>query len=272
MGSGAVKLEESAPIGGPGRVSPEFCSLIWCIAKLLLGRGSTLWPILRVERGLPRGRGRLLPLAMATQLSRKRAFESPEIPDRLYFKIGDVARICEVETYVLRFWESQFPQLKPNKSGTGQRLYRKRDVELALEIKRLVHAEGYTLAGARQTLEHVHRRDAEPAFAAGRSRPWQAPGLCGRGDWTRSCRAAGDCRNAHHLGAARCRAAAAGWQRSQCKRVPSFPPRRAAESAESTRLVGKSVPQGLKAAVNHNGGGVLMGASKAAPFQSNFHI
>ncbi|MGC1463638.1 MAG: MerR family transcriptional regulator [Terracidiphilus sp.] len=99
---------------------------------------------------------------MATQLSRKRAFESPSIPDRLYFKIGDVARICEVETYVLRFWESQFPQLKPNKSGTGQRLYRKRDVELALEIKRLVHAEGYTLAGARQTLDQAHRR-REPA-------------------------------------------------------------------------------------------------------------
>src|SRR5664279_6378566 len=104
---------------------------------------------------------------MATQLSRKRAFESPSIPDRLYFKIGDVARICEVETYVLRFWESQFPQLKPNKSGTGQRLYRKRDVELALEIKRLVHAQGYTLAGARQTLEQVHRhRGPEPVQSA----------------------------------------------------------------------------------------------------------
>jgi DNA-binding transcriptional MerR regulator len=102
---------------------------------------------------------------MATQLARKRAFESPTIPDRLYFKIGDVARICEVETYVLRFWESQFPQLKPNKSGTGQRLYRKRDVELALEIKRLVHAEGYTLAGARQTLEQTHRkRNQQPTL------------------------------------------------------------------------------------------------------------
>jgi DNA-binding transcriptional MerR regulator len=101
---------------------------------------------------------------MATQLSRKRGFESPQIPDRLYFKIGDVARICEVETYVLRFWESQFPQLKPNKSGTGQRLYRKRDVELALEIKKLVHSQGYTLAGARQTLEQGNRRrEPEPA-------------------------------------------------------------------------------------------------------------
>lgn len=90
---------------------------------------------------------------MALQLSKKRALETPAIPDRLYFKIGDVARICGVETYVLRFWESQFPQLKPNKSGTGQRLYRKRDVELALKIKQLVHLEGYTLAGARQVLQ-----------------------------------------------------------------------------------------------------------------------
>ena len=95
---------------------------------------------------------------MATQLTQKRAFDSPSIPNRLYFKIGDVARICEVETYVLRFWETQFPQLKPNKSGTGQRLYRRRDVELALEIKRLVHAEGYTLSGARQALDQQHRR------------------------------------------------------------------------------------------------------------------
>jgi DNA-binding transcriptional MerR regulator len=89
---------------------------------------------------------------MATQLQREHADEGTTIPDRLYFKIGDVARICAVEPYVLRFWESQFPQLKPNKSGTGQRLYRKRDVELALEIKELVHAKGYTLSGARQAL------------------------------------------------------------------------------------------------------------------------
>lgn len=94
---------------------------------------------------------------MATQLSPKRVQEQPTIPDRLYFKIGDVARICKVETYVLRFWESQFPQLKPGKSGTGQRLYRRRDVEMALEIKRLVHGEGYTLSGARQALGAVRR-------------------------------------------------------------------------------------------------------------------
>ncbi|MGA3033832.1 MAG: MerR family transcriptional regulator, partial [Terracidiphilus sp.] len=95
---------------------------------------------------------------MATQASRKRAYEPPTIPDRLYFKIGDVAQLCGVETYVLRFWESQFPQLKPNKSGTGQRLYRRRDVEMALEVKRLVHAEGYTIAGARTVLEQGVRK------------------------------------------------------------------------------------------------------------------
>src|SRR5580693_49685 len=95
---------------------------------------------------------------MATLHSHKRAQAAPTIPDRLYFKIGDVARICGLETYVLRFWESQFPQLKPNKSGTGQRLYRRREVELVLEIKRLVHEEGYTLPGARHALDQHSRR------------------------------------------------------------------------------------------------------------------
>jgi DNA-binding transcriptional MerR regulator len=98
---------------------------------------------------------------MATQLSQKRAHDPTPIPDRLYFKIGDVARICDVETYVLRFWESQFPQLKPNKSGTGQRLYRRRDVEVALEIRDLVHTQGYTLSGARQALDQAKRRRPE---------------------------------------------------------------------------------------------------------------
>src|SRR5271169_4535979 len=116
---------------------------------------------------------------MATQLSHKRTLDStpaPAIPDRLYFKIGDVARICELEPYVLRFWETQFPQLKPNKSGTGQRLYRRREVELALEIKRLVHGEGYTISGARQALEGTHRRARlEPAPSRAKD-PSQLPG------------------------------------------------------------------------------------------------
>ena len=101
-------------------------------------------------------------LAMAPALSQKRAPEPLAIPDRLYFKIGDVARICCVETFVLRFWETQFPQLKPSKSGTGQRLYRRRDVELAVKIKKLVHGEGYTIAGAKQVLEQEQRRPESP--------------------------------------------------------------------------------------------------------------
>ncbi len=108
---------------------------------------------------------------MASHPSPKRAVETPTIPDRLYFKIGDVARILKVEPYVLRFWESQFPQLKPNKSGTGQRLYRKRDVEIAVEIKRLVYGEGYTLSGARQALGQARRAEPQAAVAA----PAKAP-------------------------------------------------------------------------------------------------
>ncbi|HTW45457.1 MAG TPA: MerR family transcriptional regulator [Acidobacteriaceae bacterium] len=82
------------------------------------------------------------------------------IPDKLYFRIGDVAKLCGVEAYVLRFWETEFPQLKPNKSGTGQRLYRRRDVELALRIKQLLYADGYTIAGARQVFT-VESREAK---------------------------------------------------------------------------------------------------------------
>ncbi len=76
-----------------------------------------------------------------------------EIPDKLYFRIGEVAKLCAVPAYVLRFWESEFPQLKPHKGGTGQRLYRRRDVETALHIKTLLYEEGYTIPGARQVIK-----------------------------------------------------------------------------------------------------------------------
>lgn len=99
---------------------------------------------------------------------------TPEIPDKLYFRIGDVARLCEVPAYVLRFWETEFPQLKPNKGGTGQRLYRKRDVEMALRIKSLLYDQGYTIPGARQVFKNeVKAREAlspfEPVPIAGPS-------------------------------------------------------------------------------------------------------
>src|ERR1700750_52708 len=78
---------------------------------------------------------------------------APVIPDKLYFRIGDVARLCEVPAYVLRFWETEFPNLKPNKGGTGQRLYRRKDVETALRIKHLLYDLGYTIPGARQVFK-----------------------------------------------------------------------------------------------------------------------
>src|SRR6202161_3589468 len=76
----------------------------------------------------------------------------PEIPDKLYFRIGEVADLLGVEPYVLRYWESEFPKLAPKKSGTGHRLYRRKDVELLLKIKHLLYDRRFTIEGARQTL------------------------------------------------------------------------------------------------------------------------
>lgn len=81
------------------------------------------------------------------------------IPEKLYFRIGEVARLCRLPAYVLRFWETEFPQLKPVKSSTGQRMYRKRDVESVVRIKRLLYEDGYTIAGARQQLRDEGKTD-----------------------------------------------------------------------------------------------------------------
>ncbi len=74
------------------------------------------------------------------------------VPEKLYFRIGEVARLCRLPAYVLRFWETEFPQLKPVKSTTGQRMYRRKEVEAVLRVKKLLYEEGYTIAGARQQL------------------------------------------------------------------------------------------------------------------------
>ncbi|HEY1271005.1 MAG TPA: MerR family transcriptional regulator [Terriglobales bacterium] len=91
----------------------------------------------------------------------KRSKRSSEIviPEKLYFRIGEVARLCHLPAYVLRFWETEFPQLKPTKSNTGQRMYRRRDVEGVLHIKRLLYEEGFTIAGARQQLRSDSQGD-----------------------------------------------------------------------------------------------------------------
>src|SRR6478672_8474596 len=75
------------------------------------------------------------------------------IPEKLYFRIGEVSRLCKLPAYVLRFWETEFPQLKPTKGSTGQRMYRRHEVECALRIKHLLYQEGFTIAGARQHLK-----------------------------------------------------------------------------------------------------------------------
>jgi DNA-binding transcriptional MerR regulator len=82
---------------------------------------------------------------------------SPEIPDKLYFKIGEVSDLLGVEPYVLRYWETEFPVLSPKKSGTGHRLYRRKDVELLLRIKHLLYEKRFTIEGARQTLQTESR-------------------------------------------------------------------------------------------------------------------
>jgi DNA-binding transcriptional MerR regulator len=105
-------------------------------------------------------------MAQHQPIRKTRPPSGSEIPDKLYFRIGEVARLCEVPAYVLRFWESEFPQLKPHKGGTGQRLYRRRDVEMALRVKTLLYDEGYTIPGARQIFKN-ELRHKEPQLALG---------------------------------------------------------------------------------------------------------
>lgn len=75
-----------------------------------------------------------------------------EIPDKMYFKIGEVSELTGLEQHVLRFWESEFKNIKPKRTSTGQRMYRKADIELLLNIKRLLHNEKFTIQGAKKHL------------------------------------------------------------------------------------------------------------------------
>ena len=91
---------------------------------------------------------------------------APEIPDKLFFRIGEVSAILGLEPYVLRYWETEFPSLSPKKSGTGHRLYRRKDVELLLRIKHLLYEKRFTIDGARQYLQaeakSIHQKDIKP--------------------------------------------------------------------------------------------------------------
>ena len=79
------------------------------------------------------------------------------IPEKLFFKIGEVCELAGVQAHVLRYWESEFPMLAPQKNRAGQRVYRKRDVEMALRIKELLYEDQYTIAGAKKRLNNELR-------------------------------------------------------------------------------------------------------------------
>lgn len=86
-----------------------------------------------------------------------------EVPDKFYFKIGEVSQIAGVPPYVLRFWETEFRQIKPKRTDAGQRLYRRQDVVLVLRIKHLLHHRKFTIEGARQHLKKKSGSTPEPA-------------------------------------------------------------------------------------------------------------
>ena len=105
---------------------------------------------------------------------------SKKIPNKLFFKIGEVCEITDTQPYVLRYWESEFPALAPAKNSSGQRIYRRRDIETVMRIKELLYEEGFTIAGAKKRLEAeltgkavtpqsmAAETPAEPADAKGR--------------------------------------------------------------------------------------------------------
>jgi len=100
--------------------------------------------------------------------------QETSIPDKLYFRIGEVAQLAGVEPYVLRFWEGEFPQLAPKKSGSGHRLYRRKDVELIFEVKRLLYEKRYTIEGARLHFEQSKSKKRGGSKSSGSAAPAKA--------------------------------------------------------------------------------------------------
>ncbi len=99
----------------------------------------------------------------------------PPIPEKLYFRIGEVSRLVGVQPYVLRYWETEFPALAPRKAGSGHRFYRRKDVELLLQIKQLLYEKRFTIEGARRHLESQTKAGrASRATSGARPRPAKA--------------------------------------------------------------------------------------------------
>ena len=111
-----------------------------------------------------------VPQASGSQAGMAPVKTAADLPDRRYFRIGEVATLLGVKPYVLRYWETEFPQVRPQKSRSGQRLYRRREVEVLLDIRALLYDRGYTIAGARKAL-----REMEEARLGGRPSTDLAP-------------------------------------------------------------------------------------------------
>jgi len=92
-----------------------------------------------------------------TRLLKRREDENPISYDRLYYRIGEVSRITGLKPHVLRYWESEFKVIKPHKGGSLQRLYRRKDLDLILKIKKLLYEEGFTIAGAKKKIRDLER-------------------------------------------------------------------------------------------------------------------
>ena len=102
--------------------------------------------------------------------------KTPPIPDKLFFKIGEVAELAGVEQHVLRYWEEEIESLKPKKNKSGQRLYQKKDVERVFEIKQLLYAEKFTVAGARKKMKQNKKKETQLDIAFDREdfQKWKA--------------------------------------------------------------------------------------------------
>ncbi len=85
----------------------------------------------------------------------------PPQPSKLFYRIGEVSRLTGLEPHVLRYWETEFPQLRPEKGRSGQRLYKKKDLDHVFSIKRLLYKEGYTISGARRRLKENGNQDVD---------------------------------------------------------------------------------------------------------------
>ncbi len=85
-------------------------------------------------------------------------------PSKLFYRIGEVSRLTGLEPYVLRYWETEFPQLRPEKGKSGQRIYKKKDLENILRVKQLLYDDGYTIAGAKKKLNGGRGRDLQDVF------------------------------------------------------------------------------------------------------------